>query len=100
MSGHRSPTSLDKGYILRNHLNIKYSEKISTWRSMVWNNRIFVSNELHCVAKDYVNVVYAIASIVKPTPPTNIITNDKILTQYSINQGLKVSEKKVEAAVQ
>ena len=35
----------------------------------------------------------------KPTPPTNIITNKTILTQYSIKQGLKVFGKKGEAAV-
>ena len=33
-------------------------------------------------------------------PPTNIIANETILTQYSINQGLKVFRKKGGAAVQ
>ena len=33
------------------------------------------------------------------TPPTNIITNETILTQYSINQGLKVFGKKGKAEV-
>ena len=32
---------------------------------------------------------YCVTWCGKPTPPTNIITNDTILTQYSINQGLK-----------
>ena len=67
---------------------------------MGWNNLIVGSNELHSVAKAYVKVVNAIATFVKPTPPTNIITNEIILTQYSIKQGLKVFGKKGEAAVQ
>ena len=57
---------------------------------MGWNNLIVGSNELHSVAKAYVNVVNAIDSFVKPTPPTKIITNKTILTQYKIKQGLKV----------
>ena len=46
-----------------------------------------------------VNVVNAITSFVKPTPPTNIIANETILTKYSIKQRLKVFGKKGEAAV-
>ena len=64
-----------KGYILRNPLNVNYSDKRATRLSMVWNNLIVGSNEIHSVAKSYVNVVNAITSFVKPTPPTNIITN-------------------------
>ena len=67
---------------------------------MGWNNLIVGSNEIHGVAKAYVNVVNAITSFVKPTPPTNIITNETILNQYSIKQGIKVFGKKGEAAVQ
>ena len=67
---------------------------------MGWNNLIVVSNEIHSVAKSYVNVVNDITYFVKPTPPTNIITNGNILSQYSIKQGLKVFGKKGEAAVQ
>ena len=48
---------------------------------MGWNNLIVGSNELHSTAKAYVNVVNAIATFVKPTPPNNIITNKNILTQ-------------------
>ena len=59
-----------------------------------------VSNELHSVAKAYINVVNAIASLVKQTPPTNIITKNTILKQYIIKQGLKAFGKKGEAAVQ
>ena len=66
---------------------------------MVWNNLIFGSNELHSVVKSYINVVNAIASFVKPTPPTDIITNKTILTQYIIKQGLKVFGKKGGSAI-
>ena len=61
---------------------------------MGWNNLIVGSNEIHSVAKAYVNFVNAITSFVKPTPTTNIITNETILTQYSIKKGLKVFGKK------
>ena len=64
-----------KVYILRNPPNVKYSDKRATWLSMGWNNLIVVSNEIHSVAKAYINVVNAITSFVKPTPPKNIITN-------------------------
>ena len=88
-----------KCYILRNTLNGNYSDKRATWPSMGWNNLIVGSNEIHSVAKAYVNVVNAITSFVKPTPSTNIITNETILTQYIIEQGLKVFGKKGKAAV-
>ena len=57
---------------------------------MGWNNIIVVSNKLHSVAKAYVNVVNSINSFVKPTPPTNIITNKTILTQFRIKKGFNV----------
>ena len=63
------------------------------------NYILFVSNELQIVAKAYVNVVNEIFSFVKPTPPINVITNENILTQYSINRVLEVFGKKFEAAV-
>ena len=66
---------------------------------MGWNNLIVGSNKLHSVAKFDVNVVNATANFVKPTPPTNIITNETILKQYSIKQGLKIFFKKGEATV-
>ena len=66
---------------------------------MIWNNLIVGSNEIHRVAKDYVNVVNDIVTFVKPTPPTNIITNYTILMQYIINQGLKIFGKKGKATV-
>ena len=69
-----------KGYILRNHPNVNYSDKRSTRLSMVWKNLIVSSNEIHSDAKAYVNVVNAITSFVKTTPPTNIINNEAILT--------------------
>ena len=70
----------NKCYILRNPSNVKYSDKRSTQRSMGWNNLIVCSNELHSVAKVFVNVVNAIANCFKPISPTNIITNKTILT--------------------
>ena len=50
--------------------------------------------------KTYINVFNAINYFFKPTPPTNIITNETIMTQSSIKQGLKVFGKKFEASVQ
>ena len=66
---------------------------------MGWNNIIVGSNELYSVAKSYINVVNSITYFVKPKPPTNIITNDTILSHYSINKVLNVFGKKGEAAV-
>ena len=54
------------------------------------NNLTVGSNTFHSVAKSYVNIVNAIATFAKPTPPTNIITNKTILMQYSIKHLLKV----------
>ena len=51
---------------------------------MGWNNLIVGSHDLHSVVKSYANVVNYIANFFEPTPPTNIITNDTILTQYSM----------------
>ena len=66
---------------------------------MVWNNLIVGYHALHSVLIAYVNVVNAIVTFAEPTPPTNIITNETILTQYIIKQGLKFFGKKGEAAV-
>ena len=66
---------------------------------MVWNNLIVGSNELHSVEKSYVNDFSDIYAFVKPTPPTIIITNETILTKYSIKQGLKVFGNNGKAAV-
>ena len=89
-----------KGYILSNLPNFNYSDKRATRISMGWNNLIIGSNEINSVAKSYVNVINAITYFVKPTPPTNIITNEIILNQYSIKHGIKVFGKKVKAEVQ
>ena len=51
------------------------------------NNLIFGSHALHNIAKAYVNVINYITTFVEPNLPTNIITNETILTQYSIKQG-------------
>ena len=55
---------------------------------MVWSSLIVGARDLHNIAKAYVNVINAIATFVEPTPPTNMTTNETILNQYSINQGL------------
>ena len=83
-----------KGYNLSKTPNVNYSDKRATWISLGWNNLIVGSNELHSVAKYYINVVNSITYFVKPAPPTNIITNETIWTQYSIKQGNKVFVKK------
>ena len=88
-----------KGYSIRNPLNFNYSDKRATWLSMGYKNLIVGSNELHSVAKAYINVVNAITSFVKPTPPTNTIANETILNQYIIKQGIKVFGKKGESEV-
>ena len=67
---------------------------------MVWSNLIFGSRTLHNVCKAYANFFNAISTFFEPTTPTNIITNDTILTQYIIKQVIKKIRQKVEAAVQ
>ena len=64
---------------------------------MGWNNLIVGSNKIHSIANAYINVFNDIASFVKPTPPTNIITNETILKQCIIKKELKVFRKKEEA---
>ena len=86
--------------ILKGNTNTRDIGLINTLWNMGRNNIIVGSNEIHSVAKDYVNVVNAITSFIKATPPTNIITKETILNQYSIKQGLKVFGKKGEATVQ
>ena len=88
-----------KVYSLKNPPNVNYSDKRATCRYMGWNNLIVGSNELHSVAKSYINVANDIAYFVKPSPPTNIITNETIMTQYRIKQGIKLFGNKGEAAV-
>ena len=48
------------------------------------NNQVFGSRALHNVMKSNVNVLDAISTFFDPNTPTNIITNDIILKQYSI----------------
>ena len=88
-----------KIYILGNPTNVNYNDKTSTELSMGWNNLIVGSNDFQSVSKAYVNIVNAITYLVKPTTPTNIITNNIILKQYSIKQGIKVFYKTGEASV-
>ena len=61
---------------------------------MSWNNLIFGSHALHSVEKYYVNIVNAISTFVEPTTQTNIITNETIVNQCIIKQGIKVFGKK------
>ena len=56
---------------------------------MVWSNLFFCSHALHNFTNAYVNDANDITTFVEPTPPTNIIKNKTILTQYSIKQGLR-----------
>ena len=48
---------------------------------MVRINLIVGSHALHNAEKSHVNVVNDIDTFVEPTPPTNIIKNETILTQ-------------------
>ena len=67
---------------------------------MGWINLLVGDLALQNVAKTYVNVFNSITTFVEPNPPTKIITNEVILTQYIIKKGIKVFEKKGEVAVQ
>ena len=50
---------------------------------MVWINLIVGYHALH-------NVSNYIATFFEPTSPTNIITNETIITQYSIKQVINI----------
>ena len=63
------------------------------------SNHIVGSHALHSAAKTYVRFVNAMSTFVEPTTPTNIITKETILTQYSMKQGIKVFVQKGEAEV-
>ena len=67
---------------------------------MVWIKPIVGACDLHNVVMVYINVFNTIATIIEPTPPTKIITNENILTQYIIKQGLQIFGKKGEVIVQ
>ena len=67
---------------------------------MGWSNLILGVRDLHNVIMAYVNAFNFITTIVETTPPINIITNETILTQYSIKQLIQIFGKKVEASVQ
>ena len=58
------------------------------------NHLIVGSHALQNITKYYVNIVNFISTFSDPNPPTNINTNETILTQYIIKQGLKVFGKK------
>ena len=78
-----------KLYWLRNPPTIKYDDGRDNWVSVDWNNIIVGSNDLHSVTKAYVNDVNDISTFVELTTPTNIITNETILTHYSFKQVIK-----------
>ena len=61
---------------------------------MRWINLVVGARSLHNADKSYVDIVNAITTFVEPTSPTNIITNETILTQKSIKQGIDIFEKK------
>ena len=61
---------------------------------MIYSNMIVYSYALQSVAKSYVIIVKDISTFFEPIPRTNIITNETILKQYSIRQGIKVFGKK------
>ena len=67
---------------------------------MVWINLIVGAHDLHNITMEYVNVVNSIATFVEPTPSTNIITNETILTQYNIKHGIQIFGQKGNSAVQ
>ena len=73
-----------KGCCLRNPTTINYNDGRANWWSMVWSNLIVGSYDLYNVSKAYANIFNAIITFVAPTPPTNIIINETILTQYNI----------------
>ena len=77
-----------KGYSLRNHPTKNYNYGRPNQRSMGWNDLVIGSHAPHSVVKAYVNVINDISNFVEPNPPTNIITNETILNEYSIKQGL------------
>ena len=79
-----------KGCHLFNPPTINYNDGRSNQQSMGWINLVGGHHAFHNVAKTYANIINAIATFVEPTPPTNIITNETFLTQYSIKQGLRV----------
>ena len=61
---------------------------------MEYNNLVVGSHTIYNFTKDYINVLNDIFTFIDTTPPTNIITNETILTQYIIRQEIKVFCKK------
>ena len=74
-------TTEETVYLIRNSPTINYNDKRVNQRAIGWINLIVGAWSLHNILKAYVN---AITNFVEPNPPTNIVTNDTILTQYSI----------------
>ena len=61
---------------------------------MKWINLLVGPHALQNFAQAYVNIFNAIVTFFEPTPQTNIITNETILTQYSIKRGLKFKKRR------
>ena len=79
----------------RNPPTINYIDGRANQWSIGSMNLIFGSHALiHNIVKAFVNVVNATSTFFGPTPPTNIVKNETILTQYIIKQGPKVFGKK------
>ena len=64
-----------KGNVLQNPINVNCNYGRSNKRSIGWNNLIVGSYAILDVAKAYVNVFNYISTFLKPTAPTNVITN-------------------------
>ena len=62
---------------------------------MIWKNITVDYHVIHSVAKAHIIVFNDISTFFEPTSPTNIMTNETILTQYRVKQGLRVFGKKL-----
>ena len=89
-----------RGYCLWNIPTINYNYGRSNWRYMGWRKLIVDSYTFHNFAKAYTNIFNAITTFFEHTTPTNIITNETILSKYSTKQEIKVFGQKGETAVQ
>ena len=88
-----------KGYFLQNPPNINYNDERDNQRSMGRRNLIVGARDLQNVAVAYVEVVNTITTFVEPTPQTNILKNETILTQYIIKHGIQLFQQKGKSAV-
>ena len=87
-------------YHLRNPPTINYNKGRYNWRSVILSNLIDGARSLHNFSKSYANTVNDITIFIEPTTPTNIITNETILIQYSIKQVLNFLGGGIKSALQ